>query len=188
MAILGNGDGVVSTRCRVDDLGVLHLVRNVQGIQLRILGRGVVAPGVHVAVGADADGEGAAGGNVHRAVLHIVGQLHQAHGGSDVHVEHLTAGLRQVNGGKDGADKHEQEHAHENHQRGNCQGVPEEPLDRQLSGAVIALVREGVLLGSAEKHPLQPAPGGKALGGSILFAHNSFLLYLLTRTRGSAIP
>ena len=66
--------------------------------------------------------------------------------------------------------------------------IPEEALDRQLSGTVIALVRKGVLLGSAKKHPLQPVPWGKALGGSILFAHCSFLLYLLTRTRGSAMP
>ena len=188
MTVLGNGDRVVSTCCRVDDLGILHFVRDVQGVQLGVLGVGVVAPSIHVAVGADTDGEGSAGGNVHRAVLHIVGQLHQAHGGSDVHVEHLTAGLRQVNRRKDGSDKHEQEHADEDHQRNDRQRIPEEALDRQLSGTVIALVRKGILLGSAKKHPLQPAPWGKALGGSILFAHCSFLLYLLTRTRGSAMP
>ena len=173
VTVLGNGDGMVGTRCHVGDLAVLHLVRNVQRVQPGILGGGVVAPGVNIAVGADADGEGAPGGNIHRAVLHVAGQLHEAHGGLHVYVEHFAAGFGQVNGSKDGSDENEEEHADEDHQRDNCQRGPEEPLDRQLSGAVIALVGKGVLLGSTHEHPLQPAPGGKALGGSILFAHNS---------------
>ena len=91
-------------------------------------------------VGAHTDGESTSGGNIHSAILHILGQLHKAHGGLYVNMKHFTAGFSQVNRSENRSDKHEQEHANQHCQCNAGKRIAEETFYCKLSGAVKALV------------------------------------------------
>ena len=91
-------------------------------------------------VGAHTDGESTSGGNIHSAILHILGQLHKAHGGLYVNMKHFTAGFSKVNRSEDRSYKYEQEHAGKHRQCNACKRIAEETFYGKLTGAVVTLV------------------------------------------------